>query len=299
MIHRMARVVSVLALGLLASFTPSAAQDGCRRVVVDERAIHACVSGSGPVTVVLAAGAGQGAATWPGLVPSLEQEARFVTFDRPGIGASDPGPKPRTPTRIANEIHQLLEGLDVDGPLVLVGHSMGGIHMLRYAASYPDDVSAVVLLDTPPPDFEAERLLLLTPAEREERARLLERGATNAPPIVRLEREGARDPAEWDFPDFPEELPLTVVVANAQYFGELGSNAEHRALWATGSRAWTRLSTRSEYVVAEGSGHMVHHDAPELVLELLRAHLRAARGGGDPLPIPRDSTAGPSTGIPR
>lgn len=232
--------------------------------------MHACLSGTGPVTVVLAAGAGQTNQTWDPIVQMLRHEARVLTFDRPGLGQSSPGPLPRTPTQIAQELRALLVAMEVHGPLVLVGHSMGGIHVLRYASRYPEQVQAILILDTPPPGFEEARLQLLTPAERKERRRVRVNGRNAAPAVVRHEREGSEAPEEWSFVDLPRALPLTVVVADSQDFGHLGSPEAHRHLWISASRRWLALSDQSTLVIANGSGHMIHRDQADRVVGLIR-----------------------------
>lgn len=253
------------------------AQETCGLFPLEAGAMHACTRGTGPVTVVLAAGAGQTSRTWTSLRSRLTSAARVVTFDRPGLGQSPPGRSPRTPTQIANELHHLLEALDLTGPVLLVGHSMGGVQVLRYATLYPAEVAGVLLLDTPPPGFEQERLTLLTSTERAERERVLREGVATAPEVVRLEREGAQLPSEWDFSDFPDELPLSVIVADSQNFGELGSPSAHRRLWLEGSREWLALSLDAHLTVVEGSGHMIHHDREEIVTEHILSMIAAAR----------------------
>lgn len=255
-------VLSWLCVPLSAS-----AQEECGLFPLETGTVHACSLGSGPVTVVLAAGAGQTSRTWLSLRSRLASSARVVTFDRPGLGQSPRGRSPRTPTRIARELNGVVDALGAAGPLVLVGHSMGGVHVLRYATLFPDEVVGVVILDTPPPGFEQKRLTLLTSEEVAERQRLLREGVATAPEAVRLEREGARVASEWDFSDLPDALPLVVVVADSQDFGELGSVSAHRRLWTDSSRAWLDLSSRSRLILAEGSGHMVHHEREGVVLE--------------------------------
>lgn len=253
------------------------AQESCRRVPIDGLRVNVCVSGEGPVTVVLAAGAGQTSSTWSGLVPQLSMTARVVTFDRPGLGQSDPGAEPRTPTRIALELRQLLTTVGVDGSVVLVGHSMGGLHVLRYASLFPDHVVGVAILDTPPAGFEEARLDLLTDEERMARERLLEDGSSRAPLVVRQEREGSAATTEWEFASFPPDVPLIVVVADMQNFGDRRSATAHRALWISMSRRWVELSDDAEFLVAEGSGHMIHHDRRDLVSEAIQRLLHRAR----------------------
>lgn len=151
--------------------------------------------------------------------------------------------------------------------------------MLRYATLYPDGVAGVVLLDTPPPGFEQGRLTLLTSEEISERERILREGLAAAPEAVRLEREGAQVPGEWEFSAFPDGLPVLVVVADSQDFGELGSPLAHRRLWMEGSREWLDLSSQSRLTVAEGSGHMVHHERQEIVIERVLSMITAAGAG--------------------
>lgn len=254
----------------------ASAQEECGLFPLETGAMHACSVGTGPVTVVLAAGAGQTSRTWSALRSRLTSSARVVTFDRPGLGESPPSQSSRTPTQIAHEVRDVLEALGLSGPVVLIGHSMGGVHVLRYATLYPDEVAGVVILDTPPPGFEQKRLTLLTSEERSERERVLLAGVASAPEVVRLEREGAQSPSEWDFSDFPSQLPLVVVVADAQDFGEFGSPLAHRRLWLEGSREWLDLSLHARLTVAEGSGHMVHHDRQDIVTELILSMVAAA-----------------------
>ena len=266
----------ILALSFMWVPLRASAQEGCGLLPLETGAIHACSLGTGPVTVVLAAGAGQTSRTWSSLRSRLTSSARVVTFDRPGLGESPPSQSPRTPTQIAHELRGVLEALGLSGPLVLIGHSMGGVHVVRYATLYPDEVAGVVILDTPPPGFEQRRLTLLTSEERAERQRVLREAMVTAPEVVRLEREGAQLPSESDFSDFPDGLPLVVVVADSQDFGELGSPLAHRRLWIEASREWLDLSSHSRLMVAEGSGHMVHHDRQEIVIEHVLSMLAAA-----------------------
>lgn len=123
---------------------------------------------------------------------------------------------------------------------------------------------------------------LLNPQEREERRRVLTGGLSGVSDAVRLEREGSQDPQEWRFADFPRALPLRVVVADSQDFGNLGSPDAHRRLWVEQSRSWTALSTGASLTVAAGSGHMVHHDRRDLVVEMVLKMVNELGDSGAP-----------------
>jgi pimeloyl-ACP methyl ester carboxylesterase len=248
-----------------------------RCAAVGEQGIHACVHGDGEPIIVLAAGAGQDSRTWAPLVGPLAEYGTVVTFDRPGLGQSPEAAGPRTPTAITRELRHVLEVLDLPGPAIMVGHSMGGIHVLRYTELYPESVSGVLLLDAPPAGFEEQRISLLSLAEQEQRRESLAQARLRARAVVGRERDGATAES-WDFTGFPESVPLIVTAADSQYFGELGSAAEHRGLWLDLTKRWLDLSARSELRIAAGSGHMIHRDRPELVVDQVR-HLIAISEG--------------------
>lgn len=162
----------------------------------------------------------------------------------------------------------MLSSLGVSGPVVLIGHSMGGVHALRYADLFPEDVAAVVLVDTPPPGFERDRLALLSAQERERRSEALAEWRSRTAPVVGLERDGANS-EPWEFDRLPPDLPVRVIVADHQDFGDIGGVDAHRDLWVRGSSKWLETTTNTELVIASGSGHMVHHDRPGLVVDVV------------------------------
>lgn len=101
-------------------------------------------------TVVLVHGLGdKGARDWDGLTRVLAKEFRVVSFDLPGFGRSSKGNQRYTPENYAAFLRHLVKEQGLAQPLLLVGHSMGGAIALRYAALYPRDVAALVLVDVP------------------------------------------------------------------------------------------------------------------------------------------------------
>jgi pimeloyl-ACP methyl ester carboxylesterase len=105
--------------------------------------------GSGSATVVLIHGAGDCADSWLPVRHRLASFARLVSYDRPGLGGSPAGPRPDV-ERYLGELHRLVNGSAVAGPLVLVGHSLGGLIAQLYAQRHPEAVAGLVLIDPTP-----------------------------------------------------------------------------------------------------------------------------------------------------
>jgi len=110
------------------------------------------VTGRGRVTVFVTQSLGFASAEWWPIQDELSGHARVLTWDRPGYGESGPPLSPRTVGNVAADALELLARVAPDGPLVLVGHSQGGLYSNAIARLAGDRVVGVVLLDPAHPD---------------------------------------------------------------------------------------------------------------------------------------------------
>ncbi len=116
------------------------------------RVVTAGPAGERP-TIVLEHGAFGCAADWAVVQEKLAAKGlRSIAYDRAGLGHSDPGPRPRDGRAIVDDLTALLRELGETGPLVLVGHSMGGLMVRLFAVTHPDRVVGVVLVDAVTPE---------------------------------------------------------------------------------------------------------------------------------------------------
>jgi len=120
-----------------------------------------------PVVLVEAALASSMVEWWP-LAERLSKRFSVLVYDRAGYGFSPASRFPRTPDQIARELLRLLEHAGIRDPIILLGHSQGGLYAQKFARMYPARVRAVVFLD--PLTAEASRM-------REELSRAEYRGS--------------------------------------------------------------------------------------------------------------------------
>ncbi|ANY05937.1 alpha/beta fold hydrolase [Pseudonocardia sp. HH130630-07] len=119
-----------------------------RRVVTrDGTGLHVCESGpaSAPVTVVLVHGWTLDERCWAPVADALAVSgtpARVVRYDHRGHGRSDDTPDElKTIDRLADDLAEVIGQVVPSGPLVLAGHSMGGMAVMALAERYPDLVA--------------------------------------------------------------------------------------------------------------------------------------------------------------
>ena len=268
---------------------------------VDGRSLFLQCRGSGSPAVILQSGFGNAGDIWsltdtsaPAVFPALAESNRVCVYDRPGSmitttdaggkvtladsalrGRSDPATMPRDPAEVVTELHDLLAAADVQGPFVLVGHSLGGALDVLYARTYPDEVSGLVVVDSPLPpnrdlvDPETWRSVQvmgldqsLVPGyqlESYDLGRLFEEidtaGALPDIPVV-VVRRGA--PSMGGDP-IPEGLPITQAEVDA-----LGA-----AQW-DGQAAWAAGVPGAVLITVPDTTHYIQNQRPEAVVAAVR-----------------------------
>ncbi|HTD28455.1 MAG TPA: alpha/beta hydrolase [Xanthomonadaceae bacterium] len=104
--------------------------------------------GKGTPTVIFEAGLGGDNSAWARVQPAIAAHTRACSYDRAGIGFSDPARRPSDSANIVDDLHRLLNAAAIKPPYILVGHSLGGMHVRLYADTYFNDVAGMVLVDS-------------------------------------------------------------------------------------------------------------------------------------------------------
>jgi pimeloyl-ACP methyl ester carboxylesterase len=250
--------------------------------------LHIHCTGAGSPTVVIETGWGDSSASWGWVQPEVAKTTRICTYDRAGMGWSEASPYPRNARQFAKELHTLLEKANEPGPYVLAGHSMGGFTVLVYAHDYPEQVSGLVLVDTQ--DLPASAGAASAPASKP--------GGGNAFPSL-LARTGlirVLSGPLGSVENLPEGdkqaytafavAPRGVQTVADEFIGMNEGGAQARAVTTLGAlpvivlsrgkdldakhtaaqASLLQLSTNSQQLFAEQSGHPIMIEQPEAAI---------------------------------
>ena len=263
--------------------------------------LHINCTGSGSPTVVIVAGLGDWSTTWGGVVqPEVAKTTRVCTYDRSGLGWSEPASFPQDAAEFAKELHALLKNANVPGPYVMVGHSLGGFIVRIFVHDYASEVVGVVLIDsmnpkqvTQPPTqskspsrpFSFQALLA-----RFGIARLLVKLPGIAPRVPASEaayyplyvRPQSLQSTDNEF----QTLPASAAeAATVKAFGDLPLivlTAKRNDIpgWPEWQTELLQLSSHSQHLFAEKSGHNVQADEPEAAVAAILQMVQQVRATG-------------------
>jgi pimeloyl-ACP methyl ester carboxylesterase len=260
--------------------------------------IEANVFGRGSPVVVIEPSFGGAAAEWRRIAETLAAQTTVVTYDRAPYGASSRAADRRAPADIAGDLHAVLRALGLSAPLVLVGFSVGGLYVRKYAAMYPGDVAGMVLVES---SHEGQTPLLN--AVFTWRVKL--EGLLFYPQLIfstRSKRLGADRLSvvrEWrafrsltaaDRPLAPGALgdkPLAVITrADGGPYG-----GRQWRLWRDFHSEQARLSANSRHVFSSRADHALHESDPDLVIAAITEVIDSVRTGAS-LPTPSHEDGG-------
>ncbi len=118
--------------------------------------------------MVLEAGAFGGAADWSLVAEQLAKTGKVCAYDRDGIGMAAIHDLDRSPVAIATRLGALVAREEGDAPVILAGHSNGGLYVEAFARLWPERTAGLVLVDAVGTDVK-DHPLALADLEREAR----------------------------------------------------------------------------------------------------------------------------------
>ncbi|HUK32370.1 MAG TPA: alpha/beta hydrolase [Vicinamibacterales bacterium] len=123
-----------------------------RAIEIGRRRLHVVVRGDGAPAVWFESAIAASSLSWSRVQPLAARFTTACAYDRAGLGWSDPPPAPLTLAHVVDDLQAAIVASRCATPCILVGHSFGAFVCLAFAATYPQEVRGLVLVD-PPTDW--------------------------------------------------------------------------------------------------------------------------------------------------
>ena len=244
-------------------------------VAADPPVLWTSIRGAGSPTVVFEAGGGEDSSVWADLELEVRRgnRVRTMVYDRAGLGRSAPTPPPYCIDDEAGALRRELDRHGITAPVVLVAHSYGGFIATLVAATDPR-IAGVVLVDANLASFFDEAQL----------ERLLDTYTPQFPALEQAAPHLARVmiPLIQAYPatvervrqvDIPAGTPVIDIVAERTWV----DTPEEISAIHLAHHGFVAASPQRQAVYADGSGHHVMRDRPDIVLDAVTQMVALAR----------------------
>ena len=237
---------------------------GSRLVDVNGHQLNIRCSGDGTPAVVLISGLATDNHDWVEVEKQVSEFTQICSYDRFGLGESDHRDGTPTSQTATDDLHALISASGISGQVLLAGHSYGGLIAQLYAAKHPDDTFGVVLVDS----LHEENL---------DRAGVI----LGEPTMTTFMRALTANPEGVDIPASLDQVqgldlgdtPVTVLTAGDHDLPDIidpGVGRQLISAWLYSQRELSKLSTTGVQFIAEGSGHCIQCDRPNVVVDAIR-----------------------------
>jgi pimeloyl-ACP methyl ester carboxylesterase/protein-S-isoprenylcysteine O-methyltransferase Ste14 len=264
------------------------------------RRLHLICIGNGSPTVLFEPSGFGNATSGDRARERISSRTRVCSYDRIGMGWSDPGPASVTAIDLANDLAVLQDRAALGSPMVIVASSIGGLTAEAFARKYPERVAGLVFLDAAnsllaPKASESLGTVKAAACTASASARFGTIRLIDPFGIGRETSDGARrsaavtySPRLWDtmcamargapeslktlaaLPPLASDVPLRVLSASSDvdmFPGYQLIAPEVRTQRVTMHQAFARQSTRGQWTLVPNSTHLLAGSAPDAVAE--------------------------------
>jgi pimeloyl-ACP methyl ester carboxylesterase len=250
----------------------------------------------GQPVIVFESGHGTPMGHWDRILNGVSELAPLVTYDRPGIGESEPDNELPTIKNVSDKLIKILNYLELEPPYVLVGHSLGGVYVRGFAVYYPEMLAGLVIID--PADFTEDKVsrrvyyeeIGMSKERVDEMMQAIYYGTPNltVPKSVQEESQVLGELRESEFKEIkqsplPKNIPVHIITGGRfdmperMRSKEFDEEAVFRIKMRNRVARWTDViqSVDKGMLFYSGdAGHFVHYDDPELVISSIKIVLQ-------------------------
>jgi len=234
--------------------------------------LNTLVKGTGSPTIIFESGLGTPLHNWDQIQTSISANYKTISYDRKGVGESPAMDQPRTIENLVNDLDILISQNKINGPIVLVGHSLGGHIVRKYQQLFPSKVAGLFLIDPTNEYLYDEVFNQMSPESADSMKTAWENSYKKQPIGIYNEWKEVYhiDQIMRKCP-LPTTIPITILASYQESTFLTNKNAQiKKELFSD----WKKDKPNVKILNTQRSGHYIHLGEPEWVITELEAYLK-------------------------
>lgn len=229
------------------------------------------IKGTGSPTIIFESGLGTPLNNWAEIQTSISTNYKTITYDRKGLGGSPATDQPRTLDNLVNDLNSLITHNKIEGPIILVGHSIGGHIVRKYQQTYKSNVVGMFLID-PTNEYIYEEVFAQMSTESADSMKTAwDKNYKKGSIGVYNEWKEAYtiDKIMRNYP-MPNDIPITILASYQESTFLTKRNAKIKKEQFS---KWKKDKPNIKIINTTNSGHYIHLGEPEWVVTELDKYL--------------------------
>jgi hypothetical protein len=261
------KLLLLFSLFLLSFSHPALSENKPQMVDVGSHRLNLLQLGIGTPTVVFDSGFSDSLEAWSKIQPEISKYATTISYDRAGLGASEVGPSPRSAKQIAIELKTALDNVGAVPPYILVGWSGGGLFQTVFAATYPNDVAGLILVDPATAEHYDHMQSTQEWASAFGNLDSLSAGYRGQLEALSMTKRQVRD--SWPL----TETPVSLITAMKPLGGWPFSNESDMEYWKSTHEYLVKNSPNTVHIIVEDSTHLMPVQEPSIIIGVIKQHI--------------------------
>jgi pimeloyl-ACP methyl ester carboxylesterase len=209
---------------------------------------------------------------WTKIQTSISANYKTISYDRKGLGESPATNKLRTLDNLVNDLDSLICQNKIDGPIILVGHSLGGHIVRKYQQSFPSKIAGLFLID-PTNEYIYEEVFKQMPQTAADSMKTAwdnsyKKGSIG---VYNEWKEAYGIDLIMRKHPFPTDIPITILASYQESTFLTKKNAEIKKEQFSD---WKKDKSNVKILNTTNSGHYIHLGEPEWVITELETYLK-------------------------
>ena len=233
------------------------------------------IKGSESPTIIFESGLGTPLGNWHNIQTSISDNYKTISYDRKGVGQSPATDNPRTLENLVNDLDILITQNKIDGPIILVGHSLGGHIVRKYQQSFPSKIAGLFLID-PTNEYVYEEVFnQMLPAAADSMKTAWDNSYSQKSIGVYNEWKEVYniDQIMRKCP-LPKNIPITILVS---YQENSFMTKKNKKIIKELRSDWKKDKPNVKILSTSNSGHYIHYGEPEWVITELEEYLKSIK----------------------